>query len=148
MNGMSKKRKRLVLACAVAAVLLLAMGRAFADTSQPGSENDPVVTQSYVDSKIQELKDSQASAGFQTKELTAGQKLIGKEGTEVILRSGEAKVIGNATNGISDITVGKDLMNGTNISTNHLMLIPRDDGRGITAVSDTWVMVSGGFVIQ
>lgn len=150
MKKMSKTRKRLTFAFVVAAALLLVTVYAFADTVQPGSENDPVVTQSYVDAKIQALKDSQGSGsvGFQTKELTAGQKLIGKEGTQIILRSGDAKVIGNAANGISDITIGKDVMNGAAVSTNHLLLIPRDDGRGITAVSDIWVMVSGGYTVQ
>jgi len=41
-----------------------------------------------------------------------------------------------------------DLMTGSQVVTNHLLLVPRNDGRGITAVTDIWVMVRGTYTVQ
>src|SRR5665648_1214968 len=64
-------------------VLILGIGGVSAAVNTPGSETDPVVTKSYVDSKVSYLP----------VKLEAGQTLIGDEGTEIILRSGEATAI-------------------------------------------------------
>ncbi|MBE6036854.1 MAG: hypothetical protein E7223_04425 [Clostridiales bacterium] len=78
----------------------------------------------------------------------AGTKIIGKGGTEMILRGGSAKAIDNGVDGVSDLTGAKDLLGGTKISPNHLLLIPRDDGRGIEATSEVWVMVKGDYILK
>jgi len=120
---------------------------AAADT--PGSEGDPVVTKSYVDSQIAQLKGSgAASETYVVVDVKAGQKVLGKSGTEIILRSGEATAIDNGANGVSDITAGKDMMTGQSIGQNHLLLVPKDDGRGILAITDIFVMVRGAYSIQ
>lgn len=120
---------------------------AAADT--PGSEGDPVVTKSYVDSQIAQIKSSgTASDTYVVVEVKAGQKVLGKSGTEIILRSGEATAIDNGANGVSDMTAGKDLMTGQSIGQNHLLLVPKDDGRGIQAITDLFVMVRGAYSIQ
>ena len=120
---------------------------AAADT--PGSEGDPVVTKSYVDSQIAQLKSSgTASDTYVVVEVKAGQKVLGKSGTEIILRSGEATAIDNGANGVSDMTAGKDMMTGQSIGQNHLLLVPKDDGRGIQAITDLFVMVRGAYLIQ
>ena len=120
---------------------------AAADT--PGSEGDPVVTKSYVDSQIAQLKSSGTASGtYVVVEVKAGQKMLGKSGTEIILRSGEATAIDNGANGVSDMTAGKDLMTGQIIGQNHLLLVPKDDGRGIQAITDLFVMVRGAYSIQ
>ncbi|HYE67861.1 MAG TPA: hypothetical protein VEA58_04570 [Anaerovoracaceae bacterium] len=119
---------------------------AAADT--PGSEGDPVVTKSYVDSQIAQIKSSGASDAYVVVEVKAGQKVLGKSGTEIILRSGEATAIDNGANGVSDITEGKDLMTGQSIGQNHLLLVPKEDGRGLQAITDLFVMVRGAYSIQ
>lgn len=135
----------LVIVFSVFAVTVAAA--AAADT--PGSEGDPVVTKSYVDSQIAQLKSSgTASDTYLVVEVKAGQKVLGKSGTEIILRSGEATAIDNGANGVSDITAGKDLMTGQSIGQNHLLLVPKDDGRGILAITDIFVMVRGTYSIQ
>lgn len=111
---------------------------AWAASDNPGSEGDPVVSKSYVDAKT----------SFSPIQLTQGQKLIGAEGTEMILRSGEASAIDNGVNGISDLTSGMDLMTGNQVVLNHLLLVPRSDGRGISALTDIWIMVRGSYTIQ
>lgn len=122
---------------------------AAAAADSPGSEDDPIVTKSYVDSQIAGLKSGGTSSGtYQAVQLTAGQKLTGDEGTEVILRSGEATAIDNGANGVSDLTGGSDLMTGQSVGQNHLLLIPRNDGRGIQAITEIYVMVRGSYTIQ
>ena len=135
---------------------------AFASSYAPGSEQDPVVTLSYVNAQIDNLRayvDSKAlnpeSQGetstmisYDIVNLKTNQKLIGKESTEIILRSGEAEAIDNGVNGISDLTEGKDLLSGDTVITNHLLIVPRDDGRGIKAITEIYVMVKGGYEIQ
>jgi len=138
---------------------------AFANSLVPGSEQDPVVTLSYVKAQIEELKayvDSKTiGPGGQGEAVTADtiptyeivnlksrQKLIGKESTEIILRSGEAEAIDNGVNGISDLTEGKDLLSGDVVNLNHLLIVPRDDGRGIRALTEIYLMVKGEYEIQ
>lgn len=124
---------------------------AAAAAASPGSETDPVVTKSYVDAQIAQLKSNGSTstpAVYNAIQLKAGQKLIGGEGLEIILRSGEAKAIDNGANGISDLTGGKDLMMGYWVFQNHLMVVPKADGRGISATTDIWVMVRGSYTVQ
>ncbi|MFV0516873.1 MAG: hypothetical protein ACK5MV_05715 [Aminipila sp.] len=131
-------KKSLIISIVTILVMVLGISIVAAATDQPGSENDPVVTKSYVDSRT----------SYSPISLTAGQKLIGGEGCEIILRSGEATAIDNGANGISDLTAGIDLMTGSSVGANHLLLVPRNDGRGITAVTDIWVMVRGTYTIK
>ena len=119
-------------------VFILGIGGVSAAVNTPGSETDPVVTKSYVDSKVSYLP----------VKLEAGQTLIGDEGTEIILRSGEATAIDNGANGVSDISAGKDLMTGNVVVANHLLLIPRKDGRGIVVTTEAWVIIRGNYTIQ
>jgi len=111
---------------------------AFGDTSIPGSPDDPVVTKSYVDSKL----------AYAVLHLQQGQRLIGGEGTEIIVRSGEVTAIDNGKDGISDITGGSDLKSGVICKANHLILVPRSDGRGITAASEAYIMIRGTYTLN
>jgi len=130
--------KRLMLFIALAALVLMTCVLAWAANDVPGSFEDPVVSKSYVDAKTT----------FSPIELKAGQRLIGKEGTEIILRSGEAAAIDNGENGVADLTSGVDLLSGHVVGQNHLLLVPRDDGRGIAALTDIWVLVRGDYTVQ
>ena len=126
--------KRLIILISII-VLLLVGAVVWAASGGPGSEDDPVVSKSYVDAKT----------SFSPVEMAEGQRLLGGGGTEMILRSGEAAAIDNGSNGVSDLTSGLDLMTGDRVELNHLLLIPRDDGRGITALTEAWVMVRGDY---
>ena len=81
---------------------------------------------------------------FTTLNPQAGQSIIFNEGAEFILRGGSASAITGA-NGIPDVTAGEDVLNGDTIGLNHLMMIPRSDGRGVAFHTDSWIMVRGGF---
>ncbi|MBR4941935.1 MAG: hypothetical protein IKZ19_08055, partial [Clostridia bacterium] len=82
---------------------------------------------------------SDTGAGVYTVvQLAAGQRVIAGESCEIILRSGTATVTLSAESlgGISDITAGVDLAAGVSVETNHLLLVPRNDGRGILITSE------------
>ena len=133
------KKRGITMILTVLLVAAAAFGYAvFGDTAEPGSGSDPLVSKSYVDAKT----------AYIPVQLTAGQKMIGGAGTEIILRSGIATAIGNSENGIADLTGGADLMTGASVELNHLLLVPRNDGRGITAVTDIWVMVRGEYSVN
>lgn len=121
----------------------------FGAESGPGSAADPLVTKSYVDERFEALAGEPGqSMTFQVIVVEAGQSLYGKEGTELILRGGQATAIDNGVDGLSDLTSGRDIRQGTTISHNHLLLVPRDDGRGIACVKKSWVMVKGAYTIR
>ncbi len=83
-------------------------------------------------------------------QLAAGQRVIAGESCEIILRSGTASVTLSAESlgGISDITAGVDLAAGVSVDTNHLLLVPRNDGRGILITSEiAFIMIKGEYTI-
>lgn len=128
-----------------------------ADTpSTPGSADDPIVTKSYVDAKVASLGAGGSGGGsngnsdaFTVVQLSKGQTLHGGAGTEMILRDGSATAVASVNGAVVDISGAADLPQGANVTVNHLLLMPRDDGRGIKAVGSTeFVMVRGSYTVQ
>lgn len=164
---MKNKLKKVVIGIGISLVLI--SGQIV--FSEPGSQSDPLVTLSYVDMKMQELRtyidqklnvdiaDSKKDT-WEVVELFEGKSIIGKGGTEIILRSGKGSSISNIStvtkngketkidNGLTDVTDGLDLKFGVSIPTNHLLIIPRDDGRGLLAISDSFLLVKGDYEIK
>lgn len=131
-------KKSILLILVLLLVTVMSLVVAFGDTAVPGSQEDPVVTKSYVDSKL----------AYEVRHMQKGQKLIGGEGTEIIVRSGEVKAIDNGVDGLSDITGGTDLKSGVICKVNHLLLVPRSDGRGITAETEAYILVRGTYTLN
>ena len=111
---------------------------AVAATTDPGSDADPLVSKSYVDQYTQ----------MQVVSLKSGQTMTAEAGTEIVLRSGEAHAVETGGFGLSDVTGATDLRNGGRIPANHLLLVPRSDGRGVAADSDVYLMVRGVFTVK
>lgn len=136
-----------------AAVLLLGSTVVF---SEPGTENDPLVTLSYVNRSIDQIKtyiDGKIGSSGGTYELEVvnvekGQFLLAKAGTEIILRGGFATAVVSDLGGLTDITAGVDLGKDISIPTNHLLIIPRDDGRGVYCTTDAVFMVRGEYEVR
>ena len=139
-----------------AATLLLGSTVVF---SEPGTESDPLVTLSYVNRSIEQVKtyidqkvsnsnNTSTSDSLEVVNVEKGKFLIGEAGTEIILRGGSAKAIVSNLGGLSDITEGVDLGKDVSIPANHLLIIPRDDGRGVYCVTDSIFMVRGGYEIK
>lgn len=122
-----------LLAVAAALVAGGLVGRATAQTAEPGTGADPLVSKSYVDQ----------STLFRVVEVPAGQVILGEAGTEMVLRSGKATAIVSPQGGLLDVTGGTDTPQGAQIPANHLIIIPRSDGRGFHAVTNLVLMVKG-----
>jgi len=131
--------------------------------NQPGSVNDPLVSKSYVDEKVAEIVRTElgkqqgngggsgsSSRSLVVIELNPGETLYAGEGTEMIVRNGKAVSVSSNSNGIPDLTDGADLKAGAVIPNNHLLLFPRDDGRGVRPHQDqkktVFVMVRGSYL--
>ena len=119
----------------------------YAVTAQPGTEDDPLVSKSYVDAQIASVK-SAGGSNFAVVYVEAGQKVIGGEGTEIIVRSGEATIVENSPNGVANLNTGEDMKNGQDVRLDHLLLIPRADGRVILAGTEGNLMVRGSYTIE
>ena len=136
------RRVSLLILSGLLVLALLAgvlVGRfALAETSgTPGTETDPLVSKSYVDLYAQ----------WQIVNLEPGQRLMAQAGAEIILRAGKACVIASPAGGLADVTAGRDVGQGTLVA-NHLLVVPRSDGRGVEALTRTVLMARGAFTIQ
>lgn len=104
-----------------------------------------------IDEMTTRISEAEKYGKFIPVELKQNQILNCGESTEIILRSGKATAIGGAGGGLSDITsgTGADINTGNDVPLNHLLMISRDDGRGIKATSKTaWVLVKGPYSIK
>ncbi|MCH1642115.1 hypothetical protein MJ257_18615 [Paenibacillus timonensis] len=135
----------------------------------PGTADDPVVTKSYVDQAIQQAigggggfstpstpstgssGSSSSDAGIQIVEVKPGKILVAAAGAEFIVRSGKAVIYSSDSNGVADLTDGKDITNGGAVANNHLLSFPRE-GRGIQVqegdTNNLIVMVRGGYQLK
>lgn len=169
------KNKRIILPIAVLSCALTASVIA----ADPGSSSDPLISLSYFEDKIEELKSTlleqltntfsekftelegnvdktlkevsengvSTPSEFKVITLNTDETIICEASTEIIVRSGKCTVITSETSsgGISDITEGKDLANGEAITNNHMLIVPKSDGRGIKATVGGSVMVKGKY---
>ena len=115
--------------------------------------DDPLITESYLnDVFMQEVKDyidaNKGGSSFEVVSVGKGKTFIGKSGCEVILRQGKAEILGSDLGGLSDVTIAGDLSTGYEMPANHLLIIPRDDGRGFKAITDVVIMVKGSYEIK
>lgn len=146
----------------------------------PGSEEDPLVTASWVEARLNAFskalqvgQSGQPSPGINNESpknggaeqpapgqiitipspvpvyevvvLQPGTRLLTGSGTEFILRSGRAKTLEAPGGGIADLTSGKDLGNQDAIPRGHLLLSPRDDGRGALTETEVIFLIRGKF---
>ena len=169
-----KKSRKIMIALMCVGILTLTFMLTTAATPAPGSAEDPLVTRSYVVRLISDLTGLQgggaltqqqmdtivnevvnrlgttgvASDTFTPVHMMSGQTLFGHEGTELILRSGSAIVQASGADGLANVTTGVDQASGESIERNHLLIVPRTDGRGVHATSDVWILVKGSFSIH
>ncbi len=136
-----------VIAAAAAAVLFFgAVMAGFASSREPGTPEDPLVTRSYVDAQLKQYADRYLQ--WKVVELSPGQQLIGAAGAELIVRTGQAAAVDPVGNGIPDVTAGTNIAPGRNVPLNHHLIIPRTDGRGISAGTKSVVMYRGEVTVR
>lgn len=134
----------------VTMIILVTLG---ASLSVAVGTDDPLITESYLnDVFFEEVKEYIAQNGFGSSftvvSVSKGQKFIGGAGCEFILRQGQGEVISAELGGLSDVTAGYDITSGVSVPPNHMLIIPRDDGRGFTALTDVVIMVKGSYTIK
>ena len=180
MRLLKNKKSKYIVFVTIIIVSFLLIHIVQAVMAEPGTDNDPLVSQSYVDAKvntltttinslsqqvqtmqqqlqasqtqIQTLQQTQASqkqtALYETIQVKAGQQLTAGASTEIILRSGKATAVASQSGGVSDLISGQDIKTGETIPLNHLLLVPRDDGRGLKAATDMWILIKGSYTIK
>ena len=158
---MSTKKKAIIAVSVLLAVLLVAGITAVAVTNY-GTQNDPLVTLSYlngtakteimaeVDKAIEEAKSElgASSSEFTVVTLSNGQKLTCSAGTEIMLRVGSAVSAGSSSPTLVDSTTGEAVSNaGTALVKNHMYLVTiKDNGIKATAAT-TKVLVCGSYTV-
>ncbi|MEW8977003.1 MAG: hypothetical protein AB2385_01250 [Symbiobacterium sp.] len=130
----------LLVAAGIAGGMLA--GRVMAQGSEPGTGGDPLVTRSFVEQYVEEM------AVYRVVNVSKGQRVIGEAGTEMVLRSGRATAIVSELGGLLDATQGIDTPGGAEIPKNHLIVVPRSDGRGFYAETNLVLMVKGKITIE
>ena len=167
------KRKNIALFLALTVLCSLIVG-GYIMAEAMGTAEDPIVSLSYLNTVVipqitQSVKDSVNQIAAQTARETVqsmglsggggggafvsvqvfnGQVIEGKEGTEVILRSGSARAVCPGDVGLVDATGGIDLLGDKAVESNHVYIIPRADGRGIRMASDGYIMIKGAYEIK
>ena len=159
---MKKTTKKILASISVATLIFMCIP-SFA--ANPGSSDDPLVSLSYVnDVLIPQLKSyvnsqipSKGQLGansystgntFDVVNVPAGKTVIGAQGCNMILRMGKGAVVASAKGGLADVTAGGDLQTGTSAPANHLLIVPVDDWRGITMLTDGILMINGTYSIN
>ena len=164
------KQKTIIVILSIALVLSIGGGIAVYAASTLGSRDDPLITRSYLtdrfspdllktledemDAKIAEAEGrinktisengSTTANSYVLVTLTAGQKLRGFEGTELLLRSGAGTCA--ATGGMLDLSSGEMLANGSALAANHLYLLSAE-GDCFAATSGATLLVRGTYSI-
>lgn len=97
--------------------------------------------------QVNELK-QQGSSTYNVVTVPAGKMILGKQGTEMILRAGDATVLSTQAGGLQDMTAGTDINGGALAPKYHLLIVPKEDGRGLMANKPLTLMVRGGYMLQ
>jgi hypothetical protein len=85
---------------------------------------------------------------FNVIEVFTNQRIILGAGAELVLRTGRAHAIHGELGALVDLISGRDLEAGENVPTNHLILCPRDDNRGVRISEDAWVLIKGAYAFR
>ncbi len=154
-----KKMRRAILIILVAVLAMTAI----ASFATPGTNEDPLISLSYINDtllpeiygyineKIDSMTNSNQtseSSEFKVIDVKKGQKIQGGNGCEMILRMGSAIINASQSGGLSDVTDGYDLGQNEPMPANHLIIVPINDGRGITMTSDGKVMIKGTYTLK
>jgi len=172
-----RKTIRLIL-IVLAAVCILGIAALAVDAAtSAGTEEDPLVTLSYIndvfteyvtelfrkdlgekeeslrtalEERVSALESAGTGAGgssYTVETLAAGQTLICQRGAELMLRVGEAVVTAENTPGLVDTSTAGNLNDGESLIRNHLYMVTIN-GHGICAVDTVKIVVRGEYTIS
>ncbi len=139
-NKLKKAGAAVFLLVMVGLVFFRAGVKVGAADSEPGSVGDPLVSKSYLDSRLNGLN------GVMTKvTLSKGAVLTASEGASIIVYSGNGTVSGNGA-GLVNVTAGEMTATGISLGKYSTYLFP-DAATSITAGSDMVVFVTGTYQV-
>ena len=148
----NKKLRKAVmfLAAVAAAVGLFGAGLAFGSGSkEPGTQGDPIVTLSYLESRLASIDGSGSSkngsgsgSGFEKVFLSKGEKLQIADGGIAVVSSGSGKVFGS--NGMLNLSSGELFADG-NSAVLYSMFLSCGSDSGINASGNMTVYVCGNY---
>lgn len=155
-------KRKLRYAFLALAVLVLA-GVAVLAAGSYGTQEDPLITKSYLDGVVQprlesqlqsELKDAineirgGGNGEFELVTLSDGQSLVCEVGTEILPRLGTLKAVGASAPALIDTSTGSSLSAGAALTANHLYLVSIQ-GNGVSAGADgAKLLVSGVYTLE
>ena len=167
--------RRIALAASVAVLMTGGLAATVVFSANPGTDQDPLVTVSFVEKRLQEtvtsltaqINDLKAKIGTQQSGSTSATPVATATGTavftdvqaekgdfiyfgksaEFVVRGGKPTAIATAAGGLADLTGAKDIMMNQTILANHHILVPMDDGRGIAIHERTWLLIKGPYTI-
>ncbi len=162
---MMNRINRSALALLTALILLGGAAAAGVYAGSAGTDQDPLVTLSYVEKRIQEVLNTvtaqiaelkkqggtastAASPGFVVVQAEKGSFVYFGGSTEFVVRGGKATAITTlaALHAARRIR-GRDLGMGQIVPDNHHILVPRDDGRGLSIQDTTILLVKGAYTV-
>ncbi len=158
-----KKKKIRVISLAVLLVIAAVGITAYA-RSNYGTENDPLITKSYLDDvlapelteqfrfELGEAMDNSSHSGggkgsFELVTLSTGQVLQGEIGCEILLRIGSASVYADDSPGLVDTTSGTTVDHGAALAANHLYMVSIAENGIMAGSASTKLLVSGAYSI-
>lgn len=109
-----------------------------AASKTPGGAEDPLITLSYLESRLTER------GGYTTVYLKKGETLTGSAGTGIVLLGGSATAAGSA---IVDLTDGSLTAKDTSMFLYHSYIVPEGKS-GCKALSSCTLLVFGEYVLQ
>ena len=172
-----KKTVRIVLIVLAAALVLSVAALAVNAAASAGSEDDPLVTLSYIndvflpyvtdlfrkdleekETNLRETLEERVSAlegaglggggtRYVVETLEKGQTLICQRGAEQMLRIGRATVKAGSTPGLVDTATTGNLNDGEELAVNHLYMVTIND-HGIRAEETVKILVRGEYTIS
>ena len=174
-----KKTLRIVLITLAAVALLGIAALAAGAAASAGTEDDPLVTLSYINevflpyvtdlfrkdleetetvlredlegrvAALEEAVAGEASDGsrYVVETLEAGQTLICRRGTELMLRIGRAAVTAENVPGLVDTSTSGNLNDGEELVTNHMYMVTIND-HGVRALETVKILVRGEYTIS
>lgn len=172
-----KKTVRIVLIVLAAALVLSVAALAVNAAASAGSEDDPLVTLSYIndvflpyvtdlfhkdleekETNLRETLEERVSAlegaglggggtRYVVETLEKGQTLICQRGAELMLRIGRATVKAGSTPGLVDTATTGNLNDGEELAVNHLYMVTIND-HGIRAEETVKILVRGEYTIS
>lgn len=117
-----------------------------AASAEPGSAQDPLITQSYLEQKLKEVSGGDSlQGGYRKVSVAKGKNLYLNEGSECIIYSGTAKVLGSK--GLINTTVGAIAKSNSEAKLNHEYVSP-SNASGMKTMANSIFYVKGSYSID